>query len=41
VAARLELTENTVAGYIKIIYRKLNITSRAEATLEAVRRNLV
>lgn len=41
VAARLELTANTVASYIKTIYHKCNISSRAEATLEAVRRNLV
>jgi DNA-binding NarL/FixJ family response regulator len=40
-AARLELTANTVASYIKIIYHKCNISSRAEATLEAVRRNLI
>lgn len=41
-AARvLELTPHTVAGYVKNIYRKLNITSRAEAAVEAVRRGLV
>jgi len=33
VAIKLELTENTVAGYVKTIYRKLNISSRAEAAL--------
>jgi DNA-binding NarL/FixJ family response regulator len=41
-AARvLELTPHTVAGYVKNIYRKLNISSRAEAAVEAVRRGLV
>ena len=37
----LGLTEHTVAGYVKVIYRKLNISSRAEAALEASRRKLV
>ena len=41
VAARLGLTEQTVATYVKIIYRKLRISSRAEAALEAARRGLV
>lgn len=41
-AARvLGLTEHTVAGYVKSLYRKLNISSRAEAALEAARRGLV
>ena len=40
-ARRLGLTENTVAGYVKTIYQKLNISSRAEAALEAHRRGLV
>ncbi len=41
-AARvLGLTPHTVAGYVKIIYRKLNISSRAEAAVEAVRRGLL
>lgn len=40
-AARvLGLTPHTVAGYVKIIYRKLNISSRAEAAIEATRRGL-
>jgi DNA-binding NarL/FixJ family response regulator len=40
-AARvLGLTPHTVAGYVKIIYRKLNISSRAEAAIEASRRGL-
>ncbi|MCB5364646.1 response regulator transcription factor [Pusillimonas sp. CC-YST705] len=41
-AARvLGLTDQTVASYVKSIYRKLNISSRAEAALEASRRKLV
>jgi DNA-binding NarL/FixJ family response regulator len=41
-AARvLGLAHHTVAGYVKAIYRKLNIASRAEAAIEAVRRGLV
>lgn len=41
VARLLGITANTAAGYIKTIYQKLNISSRAEATLEASRRGLV
>lgn len=33
VATKLELSENTIAGYVKAIYRKLNISSRAEAAI--------
>lgn len=40
-AAKLGLSTNTVAGYVKLIYQKLGISSRAEATREAVRRGLV
>lgn len=40
VAATLELTENTVAGYIKSIYRKLGISNRAEASWHAARLGL-
>ncbi|BEV46135.1 response regulator transcription factor [Afipia carboxidovorans] len=36
----LGLTPHTVAGYVKVIYRKLNISSRAEAAIEANRRGL-
>lgn len=40
-AARiLGITPYTVAGYVKAIYRKLNISSRAEAAIEATRRGL-
>jgi DNA-binding NarL/FixJ family response regulator len=37
----LDVSRNTAAGYLKSVYRKLNISSRAEATLEATRRGLV
>lgn len=37
----LGISGNTAAGYIKNVYHKLNITNRAEATLEAVRLGLV
>lgn len=40
-AARLGLSDQTVASYVKIVYSKLNISGRAEAALEARRRNLV
>lgn len=41
VAELLALSRHTVAGYLKDIYRKLSIGTRAEATLEAARRGLV
>jgi len=41
VSLQLGVTRNTAAGFIKSIYRKLNISSRAEATLEAARLGLV
>ncbi len=37
----LGLSANTVAGYTKSIYLKLNVSSRAEVTLEATRLGLV
>jgi len=37
----LGFSQNTCATHIKAIYRKLNITSRAEAAIEADRRGLV
>ena len=40
-AEQLGVTYNTAAGYLKSVYRKLKVNSRAEATLEAVRRGLV
>lgn len=40
-ARRLGLSEHTAASYVKIIYSKLNISSRAQAALEAQRRGLI
>lgn len=36
-ADALSLTPNTIAGYIKSIYQKLEINSRAEATAQAIK----
>ena len=41
VAEALGLSRHTVSGYLKEIYRKLSVGTRAEATLEAARRGLV
>jgi len=41
VAQSLGVTRSTAATYIKTIYRKLAVTSRAEATMEASRRGLI
>lgn len=41
VAQLLALSSHTVTGYVRDIYRKLGISSRAEATIEAARRGLV
>lgn len=41
IAVQLGLSRHTVADYVKQIYRKLNVSSRAEAALEAARRGLV
>ncbi|WP_348673855.1 response regulator transcription factor [uncultured Abyssibacter sp.] len=41
VAETMGVTRNTAAGYVKAVYRKLNISSRAEAALEASRLGLV
>ena len=41
IAGQLGLSRHTVADYVKQIYRKLNVSSRAEAALEAARRGLV
>ena len=40
-AKLLDITSNTAAGHVKNIYRKLNVSSRAEATVEAARRGLI
>ena len=39
-AIHMGLRPQTVASYVKVIYQKLNISSRAEATREAIRRGL-
>lgn len=39
-ARLIALKPQTVASYVKMIYSKLNVSTRAEATLEAVRRGL-
>lgn len=41
VAASMGVTRNTAAGYIKNVYRKLEVTSRAEAALAAARLGLI
>ena len=41
VAETLGLSRHTVGGYVKELYRKLDVSTRAEATLEAARRGLV
>ena len=40
-AELMEISPHTVAGYIKDIYKKLQVSSRAEVTAEAVRLGLV
>ncbi|MBO6557987.1 MAG: response regulator transcription factor [Pseudomonadales bacterium] len=37
----LGITQNTTSGYTKALYRKLNVSSRAEVALEAKRRGYV
>lgn len=41
VAKALDITHSTAATYVKQIYRKLRVSNRAEAALEAARRGLV
>lgn len=41
VASRLSLSENTIASYVKTIYRKLNISSRAEAAIRGKQFGLI
>lgn len=41
VAQALDLSDNTIATHIRNVYRKLNISSRAEAALEASRLGLI
>lgn len=40
IAAQLALSRHTISDYVKQIYRKLNVSSRAEAALEAQRLGL-
>lgn len=40
-ALELRLSKDTIKGYVKTIYTKLQVSSRAEATREAVRRGWV
>lgn len=40
-ADALSLSRHTVSGYLKDVYRKLAVSSRAEATIEAARRGLI
>ena len=40
-ALELGLSAQTVAGYVKSIYQKLHISSRAQATREALKRGFV
>ena len=35
IGGQLSLSRHTIADYVKQIYRKLNVSSRAEAALEA------
>lgn len=41
VATRLALSENTIASYVKTIYRKLNISTRAEAAIRGKQFGLI
>lgn len=41
VATLLAISPNTAATHAKSVYRKLGVTTRAEATLEATRRGLI
>jgi len=40
IGLQLNLSRHTIADYVKQIYRKLNVSSRAEAALEAQRLGL-
>ncbi|MEX2367648.1 MAG: LuxR C-terminal-related transcriptional regulator, partial [Pseudohongiellaceae bacterium] len=41
IAELLDVSAHTAAGHTKSIYRKLNVSGRVEATLEAVKMGLV
>ena len=40
-AAAMGITRHTASDYVKNVYRKLNVSSRAQATLHAVRMGLI
>jgi DNA-binding NarL/FixJ family response regulator len=41
IAREINISDHTVRDHVKAIYSKLNISSRAEAAIEAARRGLV
>ncbi len=41
IADQMNLSRHTIADYVKQVYRKLNVNSRAEAALEAQRMGLI
>ena len=41
IAELLGISKHTVAGYVRDVYRKLSVSSRAEATMAAAQRGLV
>ncbi|MBK4217721.1 response regulator transcription factor [Paracoccus caeni] len=41
IAAQLEISENTVSQYVKVIYKKLNINNRADAARLSIAMGLV
>jgi DNA-binding NarL/FixJ family response regulator len=41
IAKQLNISRHTVADHVKQIYRKLGVSSRAEAALEAMRRGMI
>jgi DNA-binding NarL/FixJ family response regulator len=41
IASQLGISRHTVADHVKQIYRKLGVSSRAEAALEAMRRGMI
>lgn len=40
-ASKMGLSPSTVASYIKVIYQKLHVSNRVEATHEAIKRGLI
>ncbi|TFH75051.1 response regulator transcription factor [Gammaproteobacteria bacterium LSUCC0112] len=37
----LQLSTDTIKGYVKTIYNKLGVSNRSEVTLEAIRLGLI